>query len=57
MTKVFITLQEGGYKYRKRRFIGVRGSTNFRAQFVCNQCEQLGKFTGAIAHVECASDY
>ena len=32
--KMFITLHEGAYKYRKKRFIGVRGSSNFRAQFV-----------------------
>ena len=45
---MFITLHEGAYKYRKKRFIGVRGSSNFRAQFVCNECEKLGTFTGAI---------
>ena len=56
MKKVFITLHEGAYKYRKKRFIGMRGSNNFRAQFICNECEKLGKFTGAIARIECNSE-
>ena len=40
--KVFITLHKGAYKYRKKRFIGVRGSNNFRAQFICNEFGKLG---------------
>ena len=52
VTKTFVTLIVEQYKFRKRRFIGKRGAANFRGQFICTGCENMGKFTGAIANID-----
>ena len=28
------------------------GAANFRGQFICTECEKMGKFTGAIANID-----
>ena len=49
--KVFITLVDGGYTYRKKKVTGTREMGVYRVQFVCIECSRLGLFLGAYCSV------
>ena len=50
--KVFVSLQEGPYNYRKKRTYGDRDlNEKLRIQFVCTLCEGQGGYTVCFAIV------
>ena len=42
--KVFVTLLDNGYTFRKKKTWGKRELGNFRAQFVCTECDKMNVF-------------
>ena len=39
--KVFVSLLDNGYTFRKKKTWGKRELGNFRAQFVCTECDKI----------------
>ena len=49
--KVFVSLREGGYVYRIKRFLGKNSCGKIRAQFVCTLSERLENYTRCFTTV------
>ena len=52
ISKVFWTLQEGGYTYGKKRVFGNRENGYYRVQFACCACKKEGFTLSCYASVE-----
>ena len=39
--KVFVSLLDNGYTFRKKKTFGKRELGHFRAQFVCTECDKM----------------
>ena len=42
--KVFVSLLDNGYTFRKKKTLGKRELGNFRAQFVCTEYDKIDVF-------------
>ena len=49
--KVFISLIDGQYAFKKKKILGKREDGQYRIQFVCCGCEKVGKFISCYATV------
>ena len=49
--KVFVSLLDNGYTFRKKKTLGKRELGNFRAQFVCTECDKIDVFLSAYCSV------
>ena len=49
--KVFVSLLDNGYTFRKKKTWGKRELGNFRAQFVCTECDKMNVFLSAYCSV------
>ena len=50
--KVFITIIEGCYVYRKKKVIGKRENGRYKVLFVCSDCSKLDKLVYVYSTVE-----
>ena len=49
--KVFVSLLDNGYTFRKKKTWGKRELGSFRAQFVCTECDKMDVFLSAYCSV------
>ena len=49
--KLFVLLLDNAYTFRKKKTRGKRELGNFRAQFVCTECDKMNVFLSAYCSV------